>query len=593
MFLTQIAIPFDEVLIKNQLTLPPLSDGGVNGYYQGIILSTGNLGGVLAATEWQKLDDYAAAFGVRTLVYYCWPDAKYGLVWKATLNASTTAVNTAFTTAAASVFPYLNRANPVPIKNATIYTTTTTAATGETTTPLLTVNGDPVAVLHTKPDNREYLATTFDNNPTLLHSMAFNYGLFNWVTKGVFLGGRKIYLSPQVDDLLIADGLYDPTTPGCVPTNPPQNQTVEPPTPCPSIRISSGDLTTIATWQSGLRFQSITKDFKVLHAFNGLGTTTAGGAAATNDGLVAAVRTYRSTFFWANHTYNHENLDCYAPVPNSNICTPADYYQSLSELDQNITVATSLRLVLDATGMVTPDISGLDNPDFMQAAYDRGIVYFPGDLSKMGVLPPVDLIFDSPLSPLLQVVPRRATNIFYNTRTSATGVPGSETDEYNYLYGPGGIFGTFFTTKQTYAQIVATESDNMLLYMLSYSVYPLMYHQSNLSRYSSSKSLMRDVIDATLTKYKAICTLPVSSLSMSDIAKFLVNKLNYSFYADAAVNPILVPGKSITLSMTTPIPVAVPITGACLGTPCATYGGQKVMQVQMNAPGTITITPTF
>jgi hypothetical protein len=384
MFLIQIGIPFDVLLTKDQPSVPPLSDGGINGYYQGIILSTGNLAvcdptchSGLAADQWQKLDDYAAAFGVRTLVYYGWPDAKYGLVWKATRDATTTPVNAAFTAAAANVFSYLKQTNPVPIANATIYTTTTTAATGETTTPLLTVNGDPVVVLHTKPDNRKYLAATFDNNAYLLHSMAFNYGLINWVAKGVFLGGRKIYLSPQVDDMFIADGLYDPARPECNPTNPAQDQTVEPDPPCPSLRIKLGDLTALTTWQSALRLQAQTKDFKFLWAYNGLGTTAAGGGGLL-DRLVLAVQLYRSSYFWANHTYNHENLDCYAPVPNSHVCAPATYAQSLSELDQNIAVATKLKLPLDTSGMVTPDISGLNNPNFMQAAYDRGIRYFPG-----------------------------------------------------------------------------------------------------------------------------------------------------------------------------------------------------------------------
>jgi hypothetical protein len=42
-FLDQIGMPYDQVFARTQ-PLPPLSDGAATGYYQGIVLTTGNLG---------------------------------------------------------------------------------------------------------------------------------------------------------------------------------------------------------------------------------------------------------------------------------------------------------------------------------------------------------------------------------------------------------------------------------------------------------------------------------------------------------------------------------------------------------------------
>jgi outer membrane protein TolC len=59
------------------------------------------------------------------------------------------------------------------------------------------------------------------------HSLALTYGVINWVTKAIFLGSRKIYLSPQTDDFFLPNHLFVRGNPACMPggfqTNPTSN----------------------------------------------------------------------------------------------------------------------------------------------------------------------------------------------------------------------------------------------------------------------------------------------------------------------------------------------------------------------------------
>src|SRR5262249_44512534 len=158
---------------------------------------------------------------------------------------------------------------------------------------------------------------------------------------------------------------------------------------------------------------------------------------------------------------------------------------------------------------------------------------------------------------------------------------GSLPDEYNYFFGPNGLFrlpdgSPFFPTTQSYANIVNIESDNLLAYMLRYEIYPQMYHQSNLWRYSGSKSLFSDVIDAAFNKFAAISNLPVISLDQSSIGKELEDRMAFGA---AKVTATLTPGSNITL--TAAGSASVPLTGVCAAG-CESYGGQAISKVSVS-----------
>src|SRR5262249_23512994 len=159
------------------------------------------------------------------------------------------------------------------------YLASAVAASGETTTPLVTINGSVVAVTHKDVSGRESLALTMDNNPYLLHSQLFHYGLIRWVTKGVFLGNRQTYLTPQADHLFLSNDLFDQFQSACIPVGAAADPPFDPANQCQTLRMTGNDLNGLAAWQNQIRSNSQTSKFRVSLAFNGFGTTAAGGTA--------------------------------------------------------------------------------------------------------------------------------------------------------------------------------------------------------------------------------------------------------------------------------------------------------------------------
>jgi hypothetical protein len=618
-FLDQLGIPYDTFMSVNHLNnpatypMPTLSDGGPHAYYQGIVLTVGNLAycttsgcqSTLSTADWQTLDNFTAAYGIRTLSYYTWPEARYGLAFAGAVSTTSAApVNVILPATGLSTFSYLKPTAQIPVENAYMYLATTVAAAGETTTPVLqaTYNGVTytVGALHTAATGQQYLALTMDNNPYLLHSLALNYGLFNWVTKGLFLGGRKIYLSPQVDDVFIADDLYTNYSP-CQPTGFLIDPTVDLSSSCPTVRITGGDLMTIYAWESKLNAQPQTANFRVTLGFNGIGATDDKPAGDT---LISTASLLARGFNWVSHTYDHENFDCYDAVPNSHICPEATSAQSAYEITQNVAIATQLKLTptFDAQSMITPEVSGLANPAFISAAYANGLRYLVSDASKPGQQPPsANTGIPNALNANILEIPRFATNIFYNTDQSATNVAGSEVDEYNYFYGPTGITklpngSPFFTTEQTYAQIIDTESNNLLMNMLRYYAFPSMYHQSNLKTYAAGKSLFTDTISATIQKFEALSNLPIISQSESSIGALLWTRMAYNasgvvaYWTPSGVNGTGGPQGSITITVNEP--AVITMTGVLCpptGATCETYGGQTIAHISVTPANPVTI----
>jgi len=595
--LDHLGTPYQVVLLAAGQTLPQLDSNG-KGLYQGIILTTGNLGicdptcrTALSTDNWVKLDRYARDYKVRMVSYYTYPEVRYGLNAVSAIGTSDTAPGVVnLTSAGAAIFKYLKPNAPIKVMHSWVYLASVAPVAGETTTPILTLGGSVVGVTHKKADGREYMAFTMDNNPYLFHSATFHYGIVHWVTKGIFLGSRKAYFTPQVDDHFLQSDLFDSAKAACIPVGFTADPTFDPGNQCPTIRIDGWDLATLTNWQNTIRSNPQFSQFRVTHAFNGLGATE-GGVMLPNDSLVAETRRQRNAFFWVNHTYSHENLDCYNPVPNSGVCRPATLAESLAQIDQNASIASSLGLPHDSASMVTPNISGLNNPAFLSAAVQRGIKYVIADLSRPEGVPasPNTGIWNRH-QPSILMIPRRATNIFYNTSTAYNLIAGSEPDEYNHFYGPNGIFRIggpggppFFTTIQTWQNVADRESDNLLGYMLRGEVYPSMFHQGNLNVYDSSKSLFSEVVGSTLNKFGALSNLPVISLSQSDLGRLMIRRMEYNA---SQVRATLTPGLSVEIH--TVGAAKIPVTGVC-SEACETYGADKQSLITLPAGGTRTV----
>jgi hypothetical protein len=182
------------------------------------------------------------------------------------------------------------------------------------------------------------------------------------------------------------------------------------------------------------------------------------------------------------------------------------------------------------------------------------------------------------------MAPRRPTNIFYNVSSAFHHAVGSEPDEYNYFYGPNGISRIggpggppFFTTEQSYAEIVAREADFIVRNMLRGEVYPVMFHQANLWRYDGLNTVFTDLSSAVISRFRSIATIPVSSLPLSGIGQVIADRMAFN---DSGVSATLTPGISLTISVKRG--ARVPVTGICRAS-CENYGGQPVSRFSVNS----------
>ena len=485
---------------------------------------------------------YESQFNVRQLNWYVFPGTDFGLEWVGTIDYNSTPYNFHYTAAADSIFPYANTANAVGIVNATIY-----QANAVNSTPLLTDDsGNVLATLYNAPFAYQYLSLTFDSNPFLKHDLVLSYGLINWVTQGMFLGQHHTYFTPQVDDYFIDDSEW---TPGLdCSTNPDGTGT--------TIRIKAADLISLINWQTAKQSIPVSANFVLSMAFNGGGAVP---GAYPNDDLTPATQANQASFNWISHTFDHTNLD------------NVTYAKALSEITQNNAMAATLGFAnFNVANMVTPDISGLNNPDFLQAAADSGIRFLVSDTSRHGQdnpSPNVGIV--NQYQPSILEIPRHANNLFFNVAT-----PDDWVAEYNCIYPQLGY---------SYSQILDNISDSFVENMLKGDMDPEMFHQPNLQAYNGTNSLLGDLVDMTFTKYTDLVSFPILSPPEDAIGTEMANRSKYNL---AGVSASFIPHQRIML--TAQQTTNVPVTGLA-SEGAESYGGQTISHIALIGGQTVTL----
>jgi hypothetical protein len=94
------------------------------------------------------------------------------------------------------------------------------------------------------------------------------------------------------------------------------------------------------------------------------------------------------------------------------------------------------------------------------------------------------------------------------------------------------------------------------------------FKQPNLGTYDGVHSLLGDLVEATLTKYSAMYTLPILNLTQHDIGVRMANRMAYN---TAGVTATLYLGEQIML--TSGAAAVIPLTGIAYGDNITTYGG--------------------
>jgi hypothetical protein len=541
----------------NGLT-PDKLGNGCHGYYQGIILTNGllvyhngtNYVSALSQQEWNNLWSYEANQGVRELSWYTYPTSEFGYQSPtAGFDSTTQPVAVKLTSQAQNSFPYVTTSSTVTIQNAWTYLAQPLTDGG--TIPFLTdANGNALAAVRTTADGRQRLSLTFDSNQYLVHNLVLSYGLVNWVTNGIFLGERHVYTSAQVDDIFIEADVWPPSTPCGTPVD----QTGA------TYRITGSDLQAFTNWQQSKQRQSVTQNYRTTMAFNGYGTTAAAGYGS--DTLTPNAKTNQAQYYWVNHTYDHTNLD------------NLSYTDSVTEIVSNNQAARNLGFTnFSRLNMVTPDVSGLKNSNFLRAAYDNGVRYLVSDTSVAGYNnPSPNAGIYNTYQPSILMLPRRPSNLFYNVSQ-----PNEWVAEYNCFYA------SYWGRNLSYQEILDQESQTLLTYLLKGDIDPWMFHQTNIRAYDGSHSLLGDLLDLTFQKYAQYFNLPIVNKTMNDLGVTVANRMKYN---SGGVTASVVPGGSITL--TAKQACRVPVTGLNT-TGAESYGGQKISYVNLSAGQSVTL----
>ena len=544
------ATPYDiHVAAENPGTLvaAALRTGSL-GHYNGIILTSATLGytpggatwlSALTPDEWAVLAQYESDFGVRRLNWYGYPGPEQGFNWPHGLvDTSTSPVHGHWTPDGAAEFVYVNSANTFPITNVWAYLATPLDA--NTKVMMDDGNGNALIASVATPDGREVATVTFDSGTWVINSSVLYHGLVNWVSRGMFVGQRHTYVTAQVDDVFLADDIF---TGG-------------------EYRQDSNDWHATITWQVGFNQRPSGAYFRYDMAFNGVGTEP---GQYDPDGLTPYATTTESYFKWISHTWSHPYLD------------QISYDEAIPEIVQNNQKAVQLGLTdYSIKSMVTPNITGLENPNFLNAAYDSGIRYLVTDTSISYHRPPSPNVgIPNWYVPDILMIPRHANNLFYNVST-----PSQWEAEYNFIYN------SYWGRDLNYTEILDDQSDLLLRAILKGDVSPQMFHQPNLRDYNGQgNTLLGDLLDAVADKYEYYYNFPFLSPTQDELGETLQWRMDLN--ASGATTTHNADG-SVTFA--TVNAAVIPVTG--MKTPNAEfYANQWITYVTLKAGETKTYTP--
>eukprot|EP01134_Creolimax_fragrantissima_P007186 CFRG7186T1 len=118
-------------------------------------------------------------------------------------------------------------------------------------------------------------------------NLGLGHAWFEWITRGVFLGYRRLSLNLHVDDWFINSAL---------------GFTYE------LYRVNNTDVESYVEWRKVLHSEVLPNgsDFKLEPAYNGAGL---GMSGFTDTSLSDASYTYAGEFNWISHTWTHMNMD--------------------------------------------------------------------------------------------------------------------------------------------------------------------------------------------------------------------------------------------------------------------------------------------
>lgn len=525
-----IGIPFDHVhltvdgarISSDPLDLEFPSQGAARrGRYYGVILISDLLAfqdkegtwlSSLTMDQWAQLREYEKHFQVRRVAVAAYPRPTYGvepsgdpLTVKNTILMQKSAEPFSTGMVKEATLPLIGSyQNPAKVVDPTL--ATPIALFGN---PDSNGNPNPVAAAITNfPDGREQLNFYFAQSPFLMASYYVAPLWINWVTRGLYLGKRRIYLNLQVDDLFLPNGMWNVQK--RIPMDDGHRE----------YRTTPGDLDELVLWQKDqLRRLPKGSNFKVEMAVNGKGVWQVGGY--TKDALYKSAKKHIPEFHWVSHTFSHPDLD------------RISFKQMTAEIDANQNFLQDFIDVghknFSPHSLVTPHISGIFNKEALRALFEKGIYSIVGDNSRRELWP---------LNPFHGFFTAEQTNGFegiFVIPRHATVAPVSA-GPVQYLHSfYNSLYHDFWGKDLTSAEILQLEAERVTKAIIGWRHDPYMFHQGNLWFFKwmenpgldgrtrhSILSLWTEFVLAELQRYT---TLPVLSLKMDDMSLALQERM--------------------------------------------------------------------
>ncbi|KAH8672355.1 hypothetical protein BGZ61DRAFT_362432, partial [Ilyonectria robusta] len=598
-------IPYESLIVPSAgIELPTLNDTKTHGNYGGIIVMDAvsysydsGWASAITAAQWTTLHAYQTDFSVRMVRINEWPGVDFGVTTVST-SCCDSGVEQSVYFSDVSDFPTANiKANAEMATDglyhvpATITDTATTKAvamfgiaTGFTS--------ESVAAVINNFSGREQFVWFMSWAPDWSETSSFlQHAHIHWMTRGVFLGKRKVHLSCQIDDLQLSTELYLPAG--------------------TDFKLEIADLEAHVAWQTSLNSRLPSGSaFWLEFGHNGNGDFISAAEVPNSDDVcipaeaidydevpdtelefMKALGTGEDRWPTGYETYNwtktcaelddfaawfmvEENRNAFAHVSHTFThleLNNATYHDAAREIEFN--QAWLAQTGIDQAthfsphGIIPPAITGLHNGDVIRAWMDNGINHVVGDNTRSVLRNtghtywPLTSTVASNGYDGLTIVPRFSLAIYYNCATAECCAA-----EWAAISSGSGVFDDLMAISKS------TNVRNLLALMAD----PYMFHQANMHQttvetrsvgdYSAQMSLVMYWTETMAQEIARLTNWPVMSLKHDDIAQYFLDrqtvdgcnpKLSYTFSDDGlSIKSITVTADGNTCSAK--IPVTIP-----------------------------------
>ncbi|KAM7185194.1 non-anchored cell wall protein-1 [Rhypophila sp. PSN 637] len=610
-------IPYQVVIVPQAgIALPALTASGSTGNYGGIIVLSDvayeyptGWASAITADQWQTIYSYQVAYGIRLVRLDSFPNTDLGV---------TTAISGAGCCNAGveqlvgindtSAFPTVNIKTGRGVSTQGLWHFPAVVINSSIAQPIAVFGGDSsgtfttpttAAIINNFPGGRQQMVWFIGFATDW--SQASNYlqhAYIHWMTRGLFVGNRKIYLGTQVDDMHLETELYLPVN--------------------TSFRIRTSDLEAHKTWQSEINTRLPPgSDYFLDIGHNGNGDIIAATADPGGEGVcVPDYAVYydlpsplpplefqkpigTGTDLWPEEfekypwsyecavldevaTWFLSNRDVFASVSHTfthEVLNNATYHDASREIYFNIAWLQQIGLTssprFSPRGLIPPGITGVRNGDVIRAWLDNRIEYVVGDNTRPTLRNQVNsfwpLISTTEMNGYagLTIVPRWATTMYYNCFSQQCTL-----QEWIATSGGSGDFSTLLDD----ARRVNTR------YLLGLHHDPFMFHQANMRTgdvdiiyvgdQGGPLSLLQIWVETVTQEMSRLTNWPILTLKHDDIAMAFLNRMTldncypnliYDYSEDGRFIVSVTVTTGTGNSCDVPVPVTVPGTASSDG----------------------------